>query len=410
MKITAIRDTWLKKSTANADTLAPSKKVFVPKGKSYPVSQHLNTHGNHEHVKLDYAAGSWFIYRDHWHTVLDKGEVMLPVPYLSQRDNAIRPSQTCNMTSAAMVIGFYYPNKLKGKRQLEDILTEKLTQTKGPDSIYYHANIVAILEEYGVISTFSTETSFNEIKAHLAAGNPVIYSGRFTKSGHIIVLRGFDESGFIVNDPWGEWASGGYLSKSGENLHYSYGMMQELAYGDDGGWAHLCTKKPNPCDLGACPMPTPEKELNGIDLDFIKKWEGLRLDAYRCPAGVATIGYGATFYGNGKPVKMGDKLRNEADAHELLKDTIANEFLPRLQKIPYWAEMNPDQHTALASFAFNLGASFYDADGFATITAALKNKDWDKVPAAFKLYVKANGEVLDGLVNRRNAEARLWQG
>ena len=400
MRITATRDTYLKKSTANADTLPDTKKVFVPKGKEYAIAQHLNTDGNHEHVKLAHAAGSWFVFRDHWHMNLDKGEVLLPVPYLSQRDNTIRPSQTCNMTSAAMVVGYYYPDKLKGKRQLEDVLTEKLTQAKGPSSIYYHANIVAILKEYGVNSTFSTETSFAAIKAHLATGNPVIYSGRFTSSGHIIVLVGFDDKGFIVNDPWGEWFSTGYQKKPGQNLHYSYAMMKRLAYGDDGGWAHLCTK------AGTTPPSKPPDDT-GLNLDLIKRWEGLRLKAYHCPAGVPTIGYGTTEYPNGKKVKMGDRITKQ-QAEEYLEDFVVNAILPKLSRIPHWDEMNVNQRSALVSFAYNLGASFYDASGFTTITSALKNKHWDKVPSALRLYVKAGGKTLEGLVNRRASEAKLW--
>lgn len=402
-KIIALQDTLLKKSTLDSSgENFFGDKVQVTKGKEYGIERVESAENNHNKVVLSYGAGTWYIYAPHW--VIEKGNgkaVDVAVPYLSQRDNRIRPSQTCNMTCAAMVIGFYYPEKLGNNHQLEDVLTQKLTAEKGVDAIYYHANIVAVLEEYGVNSRFSVETSWDAIKKHLGTGNPVIYSGKFTNSGHIIVLRGYDDKGFFVNDPWGEWFPLGYQKRSGEKLHYSYGMMQRLSYAEGGGWAHLCTKRQMSPGSG-----TGDAD---IDLGFIKKWEGLRLDAYRCPAGVPTIGYGSTYYLDGTKVKMGDKLKDEKEASALLQNVIAKDFLPELRKIPHWAEMNSDQRTALTSFAFNLGAHFYGNPSFTTITTALKHKHWDKVPSALMLYVKAGGKTLQGLVNRRAEEAALWR-
>lgn len=410
--IAAIQDTLLKKTTLqSSDPNFKSDVVQVKAEKKYEIETWQRAADNHIQVKLAYNAGTWFIFAPHWNGPW--GNVILPVPYLSQRDNRIRPSQTCNMTSAAMVIGFYYPERLKGAKQLEDELTQKAVSKWGNDSIYYHARIVDILKEYGVESKFSTTTSWADIKAYLDGGNPVIYSGKFTKSGHIIVLRGYDETGFFVNDPWGEWFASGYQNKSGENLHYSFAMMERLSYGgSQGGWAHLCSKK-------SSGEPQPQGKLDGVNTGFIKRWEGLRLNAYRCSAGIPTIGYGSTFYLDGRKVKMGDSIKDEAEANALLNEAIAKVFLPELRKIPGWAEMNVNQRTALASFAYNLGASFYTApSGFATIQTALRNKQWDMVPAALKLYVKETVKdpktglyvkrVNEGLVNRRHSEAKLW--
>ena len=58
-------------------------------------------------------------------------------------------------------------------------------------------------------------------------------------------------------------------------------------------------------------------------LALIKKYEGLRLTAYLCPAGVATIGYGSTRYPDGRRVMLTDKLTNEAEATQLLLSTLA---------------------------------------------------------------------------------------
>jgi muramidase (phage lysozyme)/uncharacterized protein YvpB len=167
-------------------------------------------------------------------------QINLKVPFLSQRDNEDRPHQTCNVTCCAMVLN-YYGIKGKGLRsQLEDELEDAIAKIYGRDGIYYHNNLAKILQEYGLKNTFKTNATWEEIKVHLANGNPVIYSGKFTQGGHIIVLRGYEPTGFRVNDPWGEWFSWGYSKSSGENLHYSYQLISRVSYGgNNSGWAHL---------------------------------------------------------------------------------------------------------------------------------------------------------------------------
>lgn len=141
---------------------------------------------------------------------------------------------------------------------------------------------------------------------------------------------------------------------------------------------------------------------------LIKEFEGLRLDAYLCPAGVWTVGYGTTRI-DGRPVQNGDRLKSEQQAQDLLEQQLNDYYLPPLQDIPYWQEMAECQQAALISFAYNLGPYFYGDPGFATITRELKSKNWDAVPAALKLYNKGGGKTLAGLVRRRQAEVDLWQ-
>ena len=143
----------------------------------------------------------------------------------------------------------------------------------------------------------------------------------------------------------------------------------------------------------------------------IKHSEGLRLDAYLCPANVLTIGYGVTRI-NGRPVRRGDRLSSEKEAYDLLIQQLTQEFIPPLTAIPGWSEMSEGQQSALISFAWNLGAKFYKAPGFETLTARLQNRQWDQVPAALSLYIKGmvKGKLvtIPGLVTRREREIELW--
>lgn len=121
-----------------------------------------------------------------------------------------------------------------------------------------------------------------------------------------------------------------------------------------------------------------------------------------------TIGWGSTKDFNGQSFKIGKRITQEY-ADRLLVFDIENRFLPSLQKIPYWSEMNDNQRGALLSFAYNLGAGFYGGSNFNTITRVLKNKEWNKVPDALYLYRNPGSNVEEGLARRRKAEGDLWK-
>ena len=67
-------------------------------------------------------------------------------------------------------------------------------------------------------------------------------------------------------------------------------------------------------------------------IDIIKKYEGLSLKAYKCPAGVWTIGYGTTVYPDGQKVKEGDVI-TKTKAEALLLDYVINKILPNIQDL-----------------------------------------------------------------------------
>jgi len=133
-------------------------------------------------------------------------------------------------------------------------------------------------------------------------------------------------------------------------------------------------------------------------VNLIKHFEGCRLEAYKCPAGVWTIGYGHT-----KGVKEGDAIEQEAAEAFLIEDL--EEFeqaVARLVKVP----ITQQQFDALVSFTFNLGAGNLAAS---TLLRKLNNYQYIEVPEQMMRWVKAGGQVLDGLVRRRAAEAALFQ-
>jgi len=150
-------------------------------------------------------------------------------------------------------------------------------------------------------------------------------------------------------------------------------------------------------------IPTP-----GIKL--IKEFEGIHLKAYPDPltGGLPiTIGWGSTRDFDYTPFKR-DRVITQEYADRLLEHDILHRFLLKLSKIPYWSEMNENQQGALLSFAYNLGADFYGAPGFNTISRKLRERDWKSIPATLEMYRNPGTKVEAGLLRRRKAEGKLW--
>jgi lysozyme len=156
-----------------------------------------------------------------------------------------------------------------------------------------------------------------------------------------------------------------------------------------------------------------EPTLDGLPepgIKLIKEFEGCKLKAYYDPLTNSlpiTIGWGSTRRKDGTRFMIGNKITKE-EADDLLYFQLRREFIPSLQKIPYWNEMNENQQGALLSFAYNLGAGFYGSPNFNTITRVLREKKWSEVPKALELYRNPGSSVEAGLLRRRRAEGALW--
>ena len=156
-----------------------------------------------------------------------------------------------------------------------------------------------------------------------------------------------------------------------------------------------------------------EPTLEGLSIpgvELIKKFEGCHLKAYYDPltGGLPiTIGWGSTRRKDGTRFMIGNTITQE-EADDLLYFQLRREFLPSLSKIPYWREMNDNQHGALLSFAYNLGAGFYGGSGFTSITSNLREKNWKAIPKTLEMYRNPGSNVEAGLLRRRKAEGKLW--
>jgi lysozyme len=133
-------------------------------------------------------------------------------------------------------------------------------------------------------------------------------------------------------------------------------------------------------------------------LSLIKRFEGCRLEAYKCSANVLTIGYGHT-----GGVKETDTI-TQPEADELLEKDVAKfeKYVSSNVKV----ELNQSQFDALVAWTFNLGVGNLRES---TMLKKLNNEDYASVPSEMKRWNKAGGKTLDGLIRRRKAESLLFE-
>ena len=139
-------------------------------------------------------------------------------------------------------------------------------------------------------------------------------------------------------------------------------------------------------------------------IELIKKYEGFESKAYKCSAGVWTIGYGATYYMDGTHVKEGDTITLE-EAENLLNEMSEKNYGSYVDKY-VTSNINPYQRDALISFAYNIGNANLKSS---TLLKKVNNNPTDKsIKDEFLRWNKAGGKVLKGLTLRREAEAELY--
>ena len=141
---------------------------------------------------------------------------------------------------------------------------------------------------------------------------------------------------------------------------------------------------------------------NGIDL--IKRFEGYKSKPYLDPNGIPTIGYGNTYYPDGRKVRLNDPSINESVANQLLMT-----MLQKFESVVFsnvTSKINQNQFDALVSFCYNVGDFNFRKS---TLLRKVNVNPYDKlIRDEFQRWNKSGGKVLVGLSRRREAEWNLF--
>lgn len=140
-----------------------------------------------------------------------------------------------------------------------------------------------------------------------------------------------------------------------------------------------------------------------IAASLCKSFEGLHLKPYLCPALVATIGYGATRYEDGRRVTLADAPITKARAEELLAWELSQVCIPAVRRSCPELTDAP-KLAAILDFTFNLGSGNLHSS---TLRRKINVQDWAGAQLELAKWVRGGGRVLPGLVKRRAAEAAL---
>ena len=141
-------------------------------------------------------------------------------------------------------------------------------------------------------------------------------------------------------------------------------------------------------------------DVIAIAAALARRFEGLYLNPYICPAGVPTIGYGATYYENGESVRLTDPKITKEYAEKLLIWMIKTKYLPAVLKLCPGVT-DPIKLAGLIDFTFNLGSGRLKSS---TLRKRVNAGQWDLVPAEYRKWTRGGGKVLRGLVIRREAD------
>ena len=142
---------------------------------------------------------------------------------------------------------------------------------------------------------------------------------------------------------------------------------------------------------------------NERGLAIIKKYEGLRLDVYRDPVGISTIGYGSIWGIDGDRVRMDHRTITEAEAGLLLQRDVgkAERYLGHLIDVP----ITVNQFSATVSLIYNIGSGNFQNS---QVRMRINRKDYAGAAAIWWQWRRAGGRILRGLVERRELERRLF--
>ena len=141
-----------------------------------------------------------------------------------------------------------------------------------------------------------------------------------------------------------------------------------------------------------------------IAAELCKRFEGFRAKPYLCPAGIPTIGYGSTYYADGKKVTLNDSSISQEAANDLLMGELQHTYLPSVLKNCPILATDERKCNAIVDFCYNLGVGRLQTS---TLKRKINAQDWDGAKEQLMLWTKGGGKVLPGLLKRRQSECAL---
>lgn len=143
------------------------------------------------------------------------------------------------------------------------------------------------------------------------------------------------------------------------------------------------------------------KNANALEqaIELIRHFEGCKLTAYKCPAGVWTIGWGET-----ASVREGDVWTQE-QADEVLRRRVGQFLLATIKRCPQLLQESAERLAACTSLAYNIGVGAFAASSVARYTT---RRNYARAADSFLLWRFAGGRVLRGLTLRRQAERAVY--
>lgn len=252
--VTSKQQTWFKKQPVAADILPNDQKAKVYQARTYndctPVGK------KNGHTQLDMGAlGIWWVFDEHWlglrpeqkpYAVDGALKYLRDFPYFWQQDNGAEGWRQCQTSSIAMCL------KYLGTKGIKDDVDYLHYVNKYGDTTTRDAHFKA-LAEIGVKASFKMNLDIQDIKEQIEKGKPVavgiLHRGTVDKpagGGHFIVISGFSDSYWLVQDPFGELdlTGGHWLAQgptSGKNQHYSCANTNPRLFvgGGSTGWGWI---------------------------------------------------------------------------------------------------------------------------------------------------------------------------
>lgn len=138
--------------------------------------------------------------------------------------------------------------------------------------------------------------------------------------------------------------------------------------------------------------------------ELCRQFEGYRSKPYFCPAGIPTIGYGSTYYADGRKVQLTDTPMSEPEARALLMAELSHTYAPGVLRLCPGLATNERRFNAIVDFVYNLGIGRLQTS---TLRRKINAGDWESAKEQLMLWTRGGGKVLPGLVKRRTAECAL---